>query len=98
MARLEAEACGKGCGEGREWEHGGEAVARGSGCPARGGHERGDVGGCAGVRQGCGSGRGGPGPWCRSLVRRSGCAGRERPSTPQEGTTGDWEEAPEHRS
>lgn len=97
-APLEAEACGKGCDEGREWGRGGEPVARGSGCPARGGHEREGAGGCAGVKQGCGSGKGGPGPWSRFLVRRSGCAGKERPGTRQGGTTGDWEEAPRHHS
>lgn len=97
-ARPEAEACGKGCGEGREWGRGGEAVARGNGCPAPGEHEREGAGGCAGVRQGCGSGTGELGPRSRFLVRHSGGACRERPGTRQEGTTGDWEEAPRRRS
>lgn len=97
-ARLEAEACGRGCGEGHEWERGGEVVDHGSGCPARGGRVREGVGGCAGVKQGCGSGKGEPGPWSRFLVHRSGCEGRERPGTHQGGTTGDWEEAPRRRS
>lgn len=79
---------------------GGVAAARGSGCPDRDGRERVGAGGCAGagVRQGCGSGMGGPGPRSQYLIRHSGCAGRERPGTRQEGTTGDWEEAPRHRS
>lgn len=98
MAQLEAGACGKGYDEGHEWEHGGEVADHGSGCPARGEREREGVGGCVGVKQGCGSGKGGLGPWSRSLVHHSGCGGRERAGTLQGGTTGDWEEAPRHRS
>lgn len=96
--QLEAEVCGKGCDEGHEQGRGGELVAHVSGCPALGGHEREGAGGCAGVTQGCGSGKGEPGPWSRFLLRRSGCACRETPCTRQVGTTGDLEEAPRHRS
>lgn len=99
-AQLEAEVGGTGCGEDREWEGGGEAAARGSAGPFLGGRERECEGDCAdeGVKWGCGSGRGGRGPWSRSLVRRSGCAGTEREGTHQGGTTGDWAEAPGRRS
>jgi len=78
-----------GCDEGREWERGGEVAAHGSGCPVPGGREREDACECVGVKQGCDSGKGGLGPWSRSLFHRSGCVGRERPGTRQGGTTGD---------
>lgn len=103
-AWLEAEACGKGCDEDHESEHGGEAGPHGSGCLAQDGREHGGVrvgvGGCAdvGVRLDCGSGTGGPDPRSRPLVRRSGCVDKEKPGTHQGWTTCGWEVAPRRHS
>lgn len=87
-----------GCDEGRERHRGGEEAARGGPTQGGGEHEREGAGGCVDAWQGYGSGTDGQGPWIQFPAHRSGCAGRETPGTRQEGTTGDWEEAPRRRS